>query len=263
VLAKLSRNEYFGEIALLSPELKEQAILPANYPVNRRTATVRALDDLEVVQIRGDAIRRLLEKWPNLKQPLIEQCRLSLAGQSRTPPPLLGPYLSEGLYQGQQMLVLDLESCTRCDECTRACAEAHGDGHSRLLREGPRFGRFLVATSCRSCHTPYCMESCPVDAIHRGATSLEVRIDPHCIGCGLCARNCPYESIQMTPRENGQGDSPKIAAVSQHAVNCDLCQGLVRPGAEPFCVSACPHASAHRWTGDKLYGEVTRTPGQR
>ena len=34
--------------------------------------------------------------------------------------------------------------------------------------------QFLVATSCRSCHTPYCMDGCPVDAIHRGAQSLEV-----------------------------------------------------------------------------------------
>lgn len=263
VLAKLSRNEYFGEIALLSPELKEQGILPATYPVNRRTATVRALDDVEVVQVRGDAIRRLLEKWPELKQPLIDQCRQSLEAQRRSSPALLGPYLAEGFYQGQQMLVIDLESCTRCDECTRACAEAHGDGHSRLLREGPRFGQFLVATSCRSCHKPYCMEGCPVDAIHRGATSLEVRIDSHCIGCGLCATNCPYESIQLTPRETKAREGPKIAAVAHHAVNCDLCQGLVRPGAEPFCVSACPHTSAFRWTGEKLYGEVTRREARR
>jgi Fe-S-cluster-containing hydrogenase component 2 len=257
VLARLTRNEYFGEIALLSAELKEAGDLPPDYPVNRRTATVKALDDVEVVRIKGDAFRRLFARWPELRKPLLEQCRVSLKGQRTAPPPLLGTYLSEGFFQGQQMLVLDLESCTRCDECTRACADAHGDGHSRLLREGPRFGKYLVATSCRSCHTPYCMEGCPVDAIHRGALSLEVRIDAHCIGCSLCANNCPYESIQMISR-NPSETGPRVAAVAQQAVNCNLCQGLVPPGAEPFCVSSCPHDAAFRWTGEKLYERVAR-----
>lgn len=258
VLAKLTRNEYFGEIALLSADLKESGALPADYPVNRRTATVRALDDVEVVRIKGDAFRRLFEKLPTLTVPLLEQAAASLAVQRQAPPLLLGTYLSEGLFQGQQMLVLDLESCTRCDECTKACADAHGDGHSRLLREGPRFGKFLVATSCRSCHTPYCMDGCPVDAIHRGAMSLEVRIDSHCIGCSLCANNCPYESIQMTARDPDAADGRRVAAVAQQAVNCDLCNGLVPVGAEPFCVSACPHEAAFRWTGEKLYAEVAK-----
>jgi Fe-S-cluster-containing hydrogenase component 2 len=99
------------------------------------------------------------------------------------------------------------------------------------------------------------MDGCPVDAIHRGATSLEIRIDQHCIGCSLCANNCPYESIQMVSRD---GDEEKrIAAVARKAVNCDLCQGLVPPGAEPFCVSACPHEAAFRWDGAQLLTRVT------
>jgi len=254
VLARLTRNDHFGEIALLAPELTAEG----RKVENRRTATVRALDEVEVVRIRGDAFRRLLKKWPEIQGPLLEHCRQSLDAQKRTPPPLLGPYLSEGLFQGQQMLVLDLESCTRCDECTRACADAHGDGLSRLLREGPRFGKFLVATSCRSCHTPYCMEGCPVDAIHRGTQSLEVRIDSHCIGCGLCATNCPYESIQMAPRDPKGHDGRRVAAVAHQAVNCDLCQDLVPKGSDPFCVSACPHEAAFRWTGEKLYEVANR-----
>jgi len=38
------------------------------------------------------------------------------------------------------MMVRDLEQLHACDECTKACADASGDGHSRLLREGTRFG---------------------------------------------------------------------------------------------------------------------------
>ena len=66
----------------------------------------------------------------------------------------------------QSLLVLDLEKCTRCDECTKACADAH-DGVTRLIREGLRFDKFLVASSCRSCLDPYCMVGCPVGSIRR------------------------------------------------------------------------------------------------
>ena len=154
------------------------------------------------------------------------------------------------------MLVLDLESCTRCDECTKACADSHGDGVSRLLREGMRFGSFLVATSCRSCHKPYCMDGCPVDAIHRASNSLEVLIDAHCIGCGLCSQNCPYGAIQMVPKKASDEAKGMIAAVAKQAVNCDLCHDLVPQGAETFCVAACPHEAAFRISGKELLAEV-------
>jgi Fe-S-cluster-containing hydrogenase component 2 len=152
-------------------------------------------------------------------------------------------------------LVLDLTSCTRCDECTRACADSH-DGNARLLREGLRFGDFLVATSCRSCHKPYCMEGCPVDAIHRRGGRLEVVIENHCIGCGLCERNCPYGAIHMVPRAQpnpaalAAGGNPNVTA-ARRAVNCDLCNG-----EEPFCVEACPHVAAFRTSGPDLLDEV-------
>lgn len=105
-------------------------------------------------------------------------------------------FVELGLYQGQELLLLDLEKCTRCDECVRACADSH-EGVTRVVRDGPRFGHFLVAVSCRSCHDPYCLTGCPVDAIHRQGHTLEIQIDDHCIGCGLCAHNCPYGSIHM------------------------------------------------------------------
>jgi len=155
-----------------------------------------------------------------------------------------------GLYQGQKLLVLDLERCTRCDECTRGCADSHGDGYSRLLREGLRFDRFLVAASCRSCHKPYCLEGCPVDAIHRKGKHLEVVIDNHCIGCGLCEKGCPYGAIQMT--------TPGDRAVARKAINCDLCGDLVPRGADPFCVRACPHEAAFRFDEKDLLAAVGR-----
>src|SRR5262249_37676561 len=117
-------------------------------------------------------------------------------------------YINQGLYQGQSLLVLDLESCTRCDLCTQACVdhhgtESHGVPFTRMLREGLRFGSHLVATSCRSCKDAYCMIGCPVDSIHRGKHN-QIVIEDHCIGCGLCATNCPYGNIFMVhPQQPG------------------------------------------------------------
>src|SRR5438552_17653099 len=98
-----------------------------------------------------------------------------------------------------------MDLCTRCDECTKGCIREHGDeSHgvpiTRLLRDGRRFGDYLVAVSCRSCTDPHCMSGCPVDSIHRGK-HLQIVIEDHCIGCGLCASNCPYEIGRASCRE--------------------------------------------------------------
>lgn len=245
VFRLLSAGDYFGETALLSDR------------PGVRTASVAALDPVEIVRVPGPVFRRLCEAFPKLREGLRSTPRVAVPGVQGNPPPgLLREYVRQGLYQGQRLLVLDLKTCTRCDECTRACADSH-DGNARLLREGLRFGDFLVATSCRSCHKPYCMEGCPVDAIHRHGNHLEVIIENHCIGCGLCERNCPYGAIHMVPRSipnpaaaDHANGNPHLTA-ARRAVNCDLCGG-----EEPFCVEACPHEAAFRLSGPELMEEV-------
>ncbi|MFO0935001.1 MAG: cyclic nucleotide-binding domain-containing protein [Gemmataceae bacterium] len=262
ILNRLTADDHFGETALLSTHPAVAPLLPPGQDARRRTASVVALDPVEVVRIPGERFLELCERYPALRDRLAEGCA-ELIRQNQTGRKLernhLGDFINQGLFQGQKLLVLDLECCTRCDECTRACADAHGDGVSRLLREGLRFGDFLVATSCRSCYKPYCMDGCPVDAIHRSSTSLEVLIDSHCIGCGLCETNCPYGSIQLVAKNEADTARGMIAAVAKRAVNCDLCHGLVAPGADPFCVSACPHEAAFRWDGETVLQEVGRS----
>ena len=51
-------------------------------------------------------------------------------------------------------MTIDLDRCTRCDECVRACVATHDDGRSRLFLEGPRYGPYLVPTTCRSWARP-------------------------------------------------------------------------------------------------------------
>src|SRR5690606_12460811 len=62
-----------------------------------------------------------------------------------------------GLIQGQKLLLIDLDRCTRCGDCVRACINTHPDGRSRLYLDGPRFDRYLVPSACRNCLNPACM----------------------------------------------------------------------------------------------------------
>jgi Fe-S-cluster-containing hydrogenase component 2 len=148
--------------------------------------------------------------------------------------------------QAQSLLLIDLDRCTRCDECTRACAASHDDV-TRLIRDGLRYDKYLVPTSCRSCHDPLCMIGCPVGSIRRTG-NLEIVIEDWCIGCGLCAKNCPYGNINM----HAYGDAPQQekAKPQTKAITCDLCADL----PEPSCVYACPHEAAHRVDPLKFFG---------
>lgn len=255
VLNYLGPGSHFGDIGLLHDALH-------NHDENqeaeggRRSASCSALDHVELVRIRKESFLQLLRQFPSLGDELIEQAKRTLRRdlESRETPEkgIAHSFLDQGLFNANSLLVIDLESCTRCDECTRACADTH-EGVTRLLREGLRFDKFLIASSCRSCLDPYCMVGCPVDAIHREG-SLEIRIEDHCIGCGLCADNCPYGNINMhgfkeTKRDPTSGQP--LAVVQQKATTCDLCRNVV--GNEPSCVYACPHEAAFRLSGRGLF----------
>jgi Fe-S-cluster-containing dehydrogenase component len=247
--------------------------LSAALPAGRRTATCSALDHVEMARIDRDVFLEMVQKFPKLRRNLVEMALGRLKGDS-DPSPARRQHVEQGLYQGQSLLVLDLTKCTRCDECTKACVQQHGtESHgypiTRLLREGLRFGDFLVATSCRSCKDAYCMIGCPVDSIHRGK-HLQIVIEDHCIGCGLCANNCPYGNIFMLGNERDlvEAEDPEHPGQTRRvarpkAATCDLCDAEgYEEHSEPRCVYACPHDAAHRKTGDELLAEVLRAQGK-
>jgi len=234
VLTYLGRGSYFGEMGLLGGGV--------------RTATCTALDHVDVVKIEGEDFHLMLSKFPDIRDGLetvarerAEMNRRRVASTENVP---IGDFLNQGLMEAQSLLVLDLEKCTRCDQCVKACADAH-DGVTRLVREGLRFDKYLVATSCRSCRDPLCMVGCPVGSIRR-RNSMEIIIEDWCVGCGLCVRNCPYGNLNLHPFAVQVPDPDKptrmIAGTKQKATGCDLCMEQ----EEPSCVYACPHDAAHR-----------------
>ena len=232
-------------------------------PAGQRTATVSALDHVEMARVSRADFLELVRAFPAVRQGLVKMSIDRLRGDSDDRP-AVREFVEQGLYEAQNLLALDLDNCTRCDECTRACVDQHGTvSHgapiTRLLRDGLRFGDYLVATSCRSCHDAYCMIGCPVDSIHRGRHQ-QIVIEDHCIGCGLCAKNCPYGNISIEPDMKHQITLPDAAHPGQarqvarlKASVCDLCDSEgQRDEPLPRCVYACPHDAAHRMTGAEL-----------
>lgn len=254
VLNYVGQGGFVGEIGLLAglPELSDLGVSPV------RNATCTALDHVELVRISSEDFREMISKYPEIRSSLIEEARKRLFDNSKILKELssktLDTFLEQGLQEAQSLLVLDLTKCTRCDECTKACADTHG-GVTRLIREGLRFDNFLVASSCRSCLDPYCIVGCPVGSIRR-RDSREIVIEDWCIGCGLCSQNCPYGNINMVeiPTETGTGRKAQ-SPTSAKATTCDLCQSL-GAGTEPSCVYACPHDAAHRMSGIDLLSIV-------
>ncbi len=250
VLNYVGPGGYIGEIGVLAdlPELADLA-LPAV-----RTATCTALDHVDLVRITRDDFRAISGREPAVRAAVVAEARKRLIENQRDVQEIrqtsLPSFLEQGLQEAQSLLVLDLTKCTRCDECTKACADTH-QGVTRLIREGLRFDEFLVASSCRSCLDPYCMVGCPVGSIRRRQSS-EIHIESWCIGCGLCAENCPYGNINMVE----QFDKTKSARVRK-ATTCDLCTNL-GPHHEPSCVYACPHDAAHRMSGTELLELVNK-----
>src|SRR3954462_10318912 len=93
----LSRGEYFGEIGLL------RSI--------KRVATCTALDAVDVVKIPAAEFNLMLEQFPGVRAQIepVADARMA-ATQSRAVPPglRLDDYLNQGLFEAQNLLLIDL-----------------------------------------------------------------------------------------------------------------------------------------------------------
>jgi Fe-S-cluster-containing dehydrogenase component/CRP-like cAMP-binding protein len=164
------------------------------------------------------------------------------------------------ILNGTQTMLINLDRCTRCDDCVRACAATH-DNNPRFIRQGPKHENVIVANACMHCVDPVCMIGCPTGAIARDSDIGTVRInDRTCIGCATCANSCPYEAIRMVEIREPGGAFLVDEATQQpilKATKCDLCAGQL---TGPACQNACPHdalvridmadlSTLNRWLG--------------
>ncbi|MBI3770235.1 MAG: cyclic nucleotide-binding domain-containing protein [Deltaproteobacteria bacterium] len=232
---RISVVQYTFELESASADAPESAT---------RRATATGLDNFEVVAVPLDEVRALAERNARVvSSTRAAAAALDAAISADTPvePAIIGEVVALNLYNSQNVLLIDLDRCTRCDECVRACATAH-DGVARFTRDGPRFGKYLVTMACRSCTDPKCMIGCPVGSIRR-RDSLEIQIEDWCIGCQRCANQCPFGNINMLELAAKPELAPPVSEdVKLRATVCDLCSGYDGPN----CVYACPHDAAIR-----------------
>ncbi len=255
VLAYRARGEYVGETGLMKKEPRNATCLALDHPIGEGDKKRRS-GRVELIRIQEKDFDDLVANFPELRAKVeavvAERTRKADDGGARKTGAISGRLDELGLMQGQKLMLIDLDRCTRCDECVRACANTHSDGRTRLLREGPRFGKYLVPSSCRQCLDPVCMIGCPVGSIHKGPRD-QIVIEDWCIGCEICAKQCPYEAINMHELfgKPAEGEESTVD-VTQRAVVCDQCASL--SDGVPSCVYACPHDAAMRVDARVFFG---------
>lgn len=226
--------------------------------------TYSALDYVQLVRIEAADFQDLINRFPPISNHISEAARSRRETEAEALNSIsdisIEEFLEQDLVQGQNLLLFDLDRCTRCDDCVQACVATHDDGVTRLIREGLRFENYLVPTSCRACEDPVCMTRCPVGSIRRKG-SLDIVIENWCIGCTNCATDCPFGNINMVPvggLVQIAGTAPEASQKAEPATiaaTCDLCVEY----DEPNCVRACPHDAAFRVNARDFFAEQRST----
>ena len=201
--------------------------------------------------------------------------------------------IATGVIDGRNVLVMDMDLCVRCGNCSLACHKVHGQ--SRLLRRGiqierpvpigkKRLQHALVPQVCLHCADPECLTGCPTGSIFRDPLG-QVDIDrATCIGCFDCATQCPYDAITMVPRDappKGRGFASRLARAFSFrleepaapaaaddvvAIKCNLCEGtaLNPVGASRkaySCEENCPTGALVRVNPVEYFEEVQSAQG--
>ena len=206
-----------------------------------------------------------------------------------------GREIATGIVDGTNLLVMDMDLCIRCGNCSLACHKVHGQ--SRLLRRGIHIARpvkpqsstiqhVLAPSVCLHCQDPECLTGCPTGAIGRFSEG-QIDINPKtCIGCGDCATQCPYNAITMIPRKPMLAKPRTIAgklrswfslaqpkmppAVTETdnllAVKCNLCNNtpLNPKGAKKAaysCQENCPTGALVRVNPREYFSEAKNSIG--
>lgn len=259
VLAYVPAGQFVGEMALLFHQT--------------RSATVRATVPVEAIQLDGALFRSLLDGNPKLRAIVDRVARERAEENQKTSDDDLSRKIefltSVGLGEATNAIVIDESLCVRCDYCEKACAETHG-GVSRLDRAaGPTYANIHVPVSCRHCEQPHCMADCPPNALQRDPDGA-VYVNETCIGCGNCARNCPYDAITMSalpaPKGGlswlvfggkygpGEAGKPKKSKENKElSRKCDLCRHV---DGGPSCVKACPTGAVIRVGPEELFRRI-------
>lgn len=141
---------------------------------------------------------------------------------------------------------IDASKCTGCKTCVVACKDKnnlpvglnfrrvteYSGGHWRQDRMTGAWHEdvyaYYLSISCNQCSDPACVKVCPTKAHHKRKEDGLVVIDTaKCIGCGMCAKACPY-------------GAPQLDKAAKKMRKCDACMNRLAKGQNPMCVDSCP-----------------------
>lgn len=185
-----------------------------------RAVTVTSINRTRVAEVPYQAVQAIFQRYPEVQQRFALRLRdyitstVTLQADMLTKDSLkllvptpsrpdtsrakgLHALVSDGVVEGTEVLLIDLDKCIHCNECEEACTRRHG--HSRMNCKGMVIGNISIATACRQCQDPVCL-LCSRAGIAR-LPDGEVYITESCIGCGICAERCPYGAISIVDAE--------------------------------------------------------------
>ncbi|HEY4234013.1 MAG TPA: cyclic nucleotide-binding domain-containing protein [Lacipirellulaceae bacterium] len=243
-VAYLGKGQAFGLAELIKANETGQDV-----PLR---CSLRAVGYVDILRIPSDVVINAILPTARTAKQTSQSSTSAVTGQSSqsaasaVEQPAIDPrtldFLSDHRFlNGTETMLINLDRCTRCDDCVRACAATH-DNNPRFVRQGPKHDQFMVANACMHCVDPVCMIGCPTGAIGRDQATGVVRInDRTCIGCSTCANSCPYDAIRMVEIRDTDGVFFFDEATNQpilKATKCDLCSDQL---TGPACQQACPH----------------------
>jgi len=240
----------------------------------------------ELVAMMGEHFPPFSDVDDRPPEPPSDKARVAAAGKE----------IATGIVDGTNLLVMDMDLCIRCGNCSLACHKVHGQ--SRLMRHGihiarpvkpnkPSIQHVLLPSVCLHCQDPECLTGCPTGAIARlPQGQIDIHADT-CIGCGDCATQCPYNAISMIPKKSPLPPSQGVLGTLKSwlslapqakplevtdtkdllAVKCNLCSDRVTLNPEGAktqaysCQENCPTGALVRVNPREYFSEAKNAIG--
>lgn len=223
-LAFLSTGDVFGELGLIE-----------SVP---RSATVETNDECKLLVIRKDDFQALLKENAMIAFNMLKVVSRRMRETSKE----MSSAKSISFFKGMTIIARP-DRCVSCKTCEIACAVAKSTTHRLYdsINETPlpvkrihvrKVGDIshpeIRPEQCHQCKDAPCLPSCKFEAIYRDVdTDTIVIVEKKCVGCGLCARACPFNVISLIRTEGKR----------RVALKCTYCR---EHQAGPACVRSCP-----------------------
>ncbi|MCK4501237.1 4Fe-4S dicluster domain-containing protein [Candidatus Babeliales bacterium] len=125
-------------------------------------------------------------------------------------------------------MVIDLDKCTGCQECTIACKEEnnvpYGSPEEQKRRQDSFWHKVIAASEgeypsvniemvpmpCMHCDNPACVQVCPAIATYRRDDGIVMQNYRRCLGCKYCMVACPYGARAYNYKEQEEREYHRI-----------------------------------------------------